>query len=161
LSQTDLGPEVYDLLRSDNKERKNVAVMLLTCDASGFPRVALLSPYQILAADHKHLLLHVYRGSHSNKNLQETKKATLVIATPPSIRYVRISGPTLQSKDEVLSSDEQLYEFAVEEERKDFSPEAPIISQLFFDESKIKERYEKNFALMLQSVKSSRSMEKA
>jgi hypothetical protein len=158
-SVTFLGPELYDLFRSDNNDRKNVVVMLLTCDASGYPRVALLSPYQILAVDNKHLFVHVYRGSTSNKNLQEKKKATLVIVTPPSIRYVRISGAS-QSKNDDPDTDEELHELIVEEERTDYSPEAPITTPLLFDETKIKERYEKNFELMLQSAKSRSSMEK-
>jgi len=155
-----LGSEVYDLLRSDSNERKNIVVMLLTSDASGFPRVALLSPYQILAVGNKHLFVHVYRGSTSNKNLQERKKATLVIVTPPSIRYIRISEEESQSKNDDPDSDEQLHEFVVEEERTDYSAEAPITTPLLFDETKIKGRYEKSFQDLLQSARRPPSMEK-
>lgn len=121
--------------------------MLLTSDDSGYPRVALLSPYQILAVDNKHLFINVYRESKSNKNLQEKRKAMLVVITPPSVRYVRMSGGPAQSNAESI---EQLHEFLVEEERTDFSPEAPITSSLLFDETKIKERYEKSFERMLK-----------
>ena len=145
-----LGPEAYDLFRLDNSERKNAVVMLLTSDASGYPRVALLSPYQILAVDNKHLFINVYRESTSNKNLLEKKKATLVVITPPSIRYVRVSGGPAQSNADDI---EQLHEFFVEEERTDFSPEAPIITSLLFDETRIKERYEKSFERMLQAAR--------
>jgi hypothetical protein len=152
-SETVLGPEVYDLFRSDNNERKNVVVMLLTCDASGYPRVALLSPYQILAVDNKHLFVTVYRESQSNKNLREKKKVTLVIVTPPSIRYVRISADSSVRRNDDANSNEELHKFIVEEERSDYSPEAPIISSLLFDETKIKKQYEKSFALMVQSAR--------
>jgi len=149
---------VYDLLRFDNSERKNAVVMLLTSDDSGYPRVALLSPYQILAVDNKHLFINVYRESRSNKNLQEKKKATLVVITPPSIRYVRVAGGPLKSNGENI---EQLHEFLVEEERSDFSPEAPITASLLFDETRIKERYEKSFKLMLQTAQTRSDREKA
>jgi hypothetical protein len=157
-SEPVLGPEVYDLLRFDNSERKNVVIMLLTSDDSGYPRVALLSPYQILALDSKHLIISVYRESKSNKNLQEKKKATLVVITPPSIRYVRVADGPSKSNGESI---EQLHELFVEEERSDFSPEAPIKASLFFDETRIKERYEKNFELMLQAAHPRSNQEKA
>jgi hypothetical protein len=146
---------VYDLLRSDNNERKNIVVMLLTCDSSGYPRVALLSPYQILAVDNKYLFLHVYRESQSNKNLKEKKKATLVVVTPPSIHYVRISMDSPKSKNYDVNSNEELHRFKVEEERTDYSSEAPITSSLLFDETKIKDQYEKGFASVLQSARKS------
>jgi hypothetical protein len=152
-SETVLSPEVYALLGSDNKERKNVVVLLLTCDSSGYPRVALLSPYQILAVDNIHLFLHVYRESQSNRNLREKKKATLVIVTPPSIRYVRISMDSSPWKND--DADEELHRFKVEEERADYSQEAPITSSLLFDETKIKERYEMGFAAMLLTARNS------
>jgi hypothetical protein len=144
-----LGSELYDLLRADNSIRKNMVLFLLTSDASAYPRVALLSPYQILANDKEHLFISIYRGSKSNKNLREKKKATLVVVTPPSVRYVRISGEAFDSPD--IDSNEQLFEFRIEEERSDFSPDAPIISSILFDERKIKERYEKSFARMLKA----------
>jgi hypothetical protein len=159
-SEPVLGPEVYDLLRFDNSERKNAVVMLLTSDDSDYPRVALLSPYQILAVDNKHLFINVYRESRSNKNLQEKKKGTLVVITPPAIRYVRVAdGPSQRNVE--ASDTEQLYEFIVEEERSDFSPEAPIITSLLFDETRIKERYEKSFGLMLQAALTRSNQEKA
>ena len=126
--------------------------MLLTCDGSGYPRVALLSPYQILAVDNKHLFLHVYRESQSNKNLRDKKKATLVVVTPPSIRYVRISMDSSQREREHTNSNEELHKFKVEEEKMDYSSEAPITTSLLFDETKIKDQYEKGFASMLQSA---------
>jgi hypothetical protein len=151
-SESVLTPEAYDLFRSDNETRKNVVVMLLTSDDSGYPRVALLSPYQILAIDNKHLFVNVYRGSKTNRNLLEKKKATLVVVTPPSMQYIKVSEVSHSNhKDD--TSNEELHEFYVDETRSDFSPDAPITTSLIFDETNIKDDYEKSFNAMLQAMK--------
>lgn len=145
--------EIYDLVGLDNvSSRKNIIVQLFTVDDSGFPHTCLLSPYQVISFDprSKELMLLVYATSSTSSNLNKRKKATLVFFIPPKAFYVK--GEVTRKSRNMIAGSESVYSISINEVSEDYSPDAPITSNLTFEESKVKSQYMQKFRKMIESA---------
>jgi hypothetical protein len=156
-----LGNEIsescFALLGPENSARKNIVITLLTMDGNGFPRVCLLSPFQVLSTNKSEIYLEVHPNSHTRMNLEERKKATMIMPEELGLLYVR--GETnylgdLESNDQEFQS---LFSMKVVQVTKDISEAAPITSHMTFDLSAIGSKYQKDFGALLVCIKSIRN----
>jgi hypothetical protein len=153
-----LGKEIsescYSLLSCNNSARRNFVIILLTVDESGFPRICLLSPFQVLSANRSEIYFVVHPDTHTKKNLDWTNKATLII--PESIGLLYVRGETKYLEDLKTPSEESqaLYSMKVVEVSRDSSEDAPINSQMMFDVAVIGPRYQRNFEALVGRLKS-------
>ncbi len=140
-----VSPEIVGLLGAGQVVRRNIVVLLITVDASGFPRVSLLSPYQVVAQDQlDRLYICVNNGSTTSRNLAEGGKATVVLFCPPAAHYIWCTA------EEVVSSMEtqRVFRLTVAGYRKDALDIAPLTGQVFFDDSRVKDAYTKHFLML-------------
>ena len=64
------------------------AIVVCTVDAAGWPHPAMLSYFEVAAADRHNLRLAVYNDSRTCANMRERGKATLVIVDAGLVCYV-------------------------------------------------------------------------
>ena len=85
-----LTEDLYQRLRgSEIASRASHAILLCTVDADGWPHPAMLSYFEVAAADRHNLHLAVYNDSRTCANMRERGKATLVIVDAGLVCYVR------------------------------------------------------------------------
>ena len=151
-----LSESCYSLLHLENSSRKNLVIILLTLDGGGFPRVCLLSPFQVLSTNRSEIYFEVYSDSHTRKNLEERKKSTMIIPEASGLLYVR--GETKHMEDLQTNGESQsLFSMKVIQVTNDISEAAPITSQMTFDVSVIGSKYQRDFGALLARVKSIRN----
>ena len=73
---------------SEIASRASQAIVLCTVDADGWPHPAMLSHFEVAAADRWILRLAVYNNSRTCANMRERGKATLVITDAGLVCYV-------------------------------------------------------------------------
>jgi hypothetical protein len=156
-----LGNEIpescFSLLTSENLSRGNTVIILLTVDDTGFPRVCLLSPFQVLLANTSEIYFEVYPNSHTKQNLDRTKIATFVFQESTGLIYVCGEAKYLNELSTPEESSQQsLYCMKVMQVTRDSFEVAPINSQLTFDTSIIGSQYQKGFELFRSYIKGSR-----
>jgi len=84
-----LTEDLYRRLRgSEIASRASHAILLCTVDADGWPHPAMLSYFEVAAADRHNLRLAVYNDSRTCANMRERGKATLVIVDAGLVCYV-------------------------------------------------------------------------
>ena len=66
-----------------------LAIVVCTVDAEGSPHPAMLSYFEVLAADRRNLRLAVYGHSQTCANMRERGKATLIIIDQNLVCYIR------------------------------------------------------------------------
>ena len=138
-----LPARMLDYLHVGNSQRDNTVIFLLTSDPSGFPHVALLSPFQVVTTSDREFLLAVHKGTNSQRYLDESRKATLIIQASPSVDYVKFQPEKVEGW--VSKKDEVLYRAKPVDVLEDYSEMAPYISQLKFDPKEILEDYSAGF----------------
>ena len=75
---TELPDDLYERLRGDRPEGYAGKVILLsTVDAGGWPHPAMLSYFEVVALDRRHVRLATYGGSGTADNMRRNGKATL------------------------------------------------------------------------------------
>lgn len=83
------------------EEKVGLTVLLLTIDVDGWPRVAMLSAGEVLAAGPRTVRLALWPGSSSTANLARDGRCTLAMVHAGSGWYVRcagIRGPDLKPR---------------------------------------------------------------
>ena len=65
------------------------AIVVCTVDADGWPHPAMLSYFEVAARDPRTLRLAVYTNSRTCANMRERGRATLILAGPGLVCYVR------------------------------------------------------------------------
>ncbi len=138
-----LPARMLDYLHVGNSQRDNTVIFLLTSDPSGFPHVALLSPFQVVTTSDSEFLLAVHKGTNSQHYLDEIRKATLIIQASPSVDYVKFQAERVEGW--VSRKDEVLYRARPVDVLEDYSEMAPYVSQLKFDPKEILEDYSAGF----------------
>ncbi|MEM3191297.1 MAG: hypothetical protein QW292_04240 [Candidatus Parvarchaeota archaeon] len=126
-----------------NLERKNSVIFLLTVDNDGFPHVALLSPYQVVAVDENRLLIAVQKGTRSQMYLKEKMRGTLILQLKPAVYYVEFEASPAPNWGEYKK--EALYSCSVRNVLEDYSSKAPFISELKFYHEEIYKDYTAGF----------------
>jgi Pyridoxamine 5'-phosphate oxidase len=85
-----LTDDLYERLGgSDILSRANEAIVICTVDERGWPHPAMLSYFEVAAADRHNLRLAVYTNSRTCANMRERGKATLVLVGAGLVCYVR------------------------------------------------------------------------
>lgn len=145
-----LTPEIMDRLGSQNTDRANSVIFLLTVDGGKFPHAAMLSPYQVVAAGPDRLLISIHRGTSSQRLLDSERRATLILQAEPRVFYVRIeiSGEISWDMAEKLA----LYSAMPVEVLEDYSDAAPMVSELRFSAEKVGEPYQREFEEILKHI---------
>lgn len=102
------------------------AIVLITCDAGGAPRIALLAPAEIAVRDESHVSIKARTGSSTCANLVRNGQAALWCVLDAAAYCIRGSvarGPSSESDGEF-----ETFELAVLSVLRDFSPDAPMVS---------------------------------
>lgn len=126
-------------LHWENPERKNSAFFILTVDETGHPHVALLSPFQVVAASPDLFYLAIHRGTRSQKFLEDQKKGTLIVQLQPAVQYIKFKASVVPKWESIM--DNVLYAAEPIEVLEDSSEKVPFISELKFDSSEIIDIY--------------------
>jgi hypothetical protein len=107
------------------------AFLLLSADASGWPRVAILSAGEVVVMGDGELRLALWPDSASTSNLSRTRRATLAAAVPPRMYYLRLEctdGKELHVGDRRLTA----YRSRVVEALEDRVPYAELTTPISF-----------------------------
>lgn len=146
-----LAKDAYEFLAIDNIVRKDIVIPLLTMDQeSGYSRVCLLSPYQVVALGASQICFTVY-SSHTKVNLDKSGRASLILPVSRGLHYV--NGETRYVTNMETHDPESLYLMRIREVLEDYSELAPITSYMIFDESKIRQTYEASFSKLRDYLK--------
>lgn len=137
-------------LDSSIQERSNYAIFLVTTDDSGFPHLAMLSPYQVVATSASRMHAAVHSSSHSAEYLRKSGKGMLVLQTPPSVMYVRCSFVPREVK-RLEEKGEDFFDVGVINVAEDYSDMAELVTPLTFDPSKVKDTYTEIFRLVAEA----------
>lgn len=147
-----LPARALDYLHVGNAARDNTVIFLLTSDPSGFPHVALLSPFQVVTTSDREFMLAVHKGTKSQHYLEENRKATLIVQASPSVDYIKFQATRVEGW--VSKKDEILYRAEPVDVLEDYSDMAPYVSQLKFDPRKILEDYSAGFEEIKKYIRS-------
>lgn len=145
-------------LSIQKKERSNNVIFLITTDIGGFSRVCLLSPYQIVSTSRNELYFQIYKGSHTEQNLNKKPNATLILQDGPGLLYVRGFAEHLKikfghlKKADTVRARQAMYRFKIAEVLSDRSEAAPINSHMKFDTSIVGPEYQISFEDMRREI---------
>jgi len=85
-----LPDDLYQRLLGNDLEQSGEKVILLaTVDDGGWPHLAMLSYFEVIAKDRRNLRLATYKGSRTTRNMQANGKATVSIVDERSAYYVK------------------------------------------------------------------------
>lgn len=132
-----------EALGAENAERRNSAIFILSSDREGFPHVALLSPYQVVASGAGKLLIAVHEGTRTQQYLEDSMKATIIVQLEPAVEYVKCRLEKVH--DWNPGTGEALYAASIHEVLEDYSDKAPFVSELLFDQNNIFTQYSAGF----------------
>ncbi len=149
-------------LSIQKRARSNTVIFLLTTDVSGFSRVCLLSPYQVISTSRSELCFQVYKGSHTEHNLNKKSNATFILQDGLGLLYVRGFAKRFKSKADhfkvnTARSKQSMYRFKVTEVLGDRSEAAPINSHMKFDATIVGPEYRTSFEDMRSEINSALS----
>ena len=102
------------------------AILLVTIDADGEPRIATLAASKITWCDERRLLVQVLAGSSAERNLASGRTALLWNVLDAAAYSIRAT-PAAASQ-QPRDSNCRAYEFSVIEVARDFEPGAPMIA---------------------------------
>jgi hypothetical protein len=108
-------------------EKAHLVFLLLTQDAEGYPRPAMLSVGEVLARGPTELRLALYGGSSTTANLRRTGKLTLVLAGGGLGYYVRATAREIAVTDADLAG-LAVFNAVVDEVLEDGEPIAEVTS---------------------------------
>lgn len=132
----DLGPRLPEdlllFLGAPGPPEKFASVLVLTTvGGDGFPRHALLSPYEVAARSESRLLLLLYKDSSTSDNLRARQRLSMLVVDP-SMSYT-VNGLARERAALPEAPNEALFEVAVSAVREDRLPTARITSGLRFE----------------------------
>jgi hypothetical protein len=76
------------------RQARNV-ILVVTVDPEGWPHVAMLSHWEVLARDKRNIRMATYASSSTTANLQRTGKTTLVITYGGTTYYIKTTAALL------------------------------------------------------------------
>ena len=104
---TNLGPNLPESLVSffsgqDLRDKAQVACVLVTEGADGYPHPCIVTPGELVAADQATLRLALYENSSASRNLRSRPAATLCLADGGAAYYVKADIEPFETKDPAL-----------------------------------------------------------
>ena len=145
-----LPDDLFDFLAGSEPSSKFHQVILIsTVDAAGWPRLAMLSSWEVVAKDPRRLLMLLYKTSRTTENLRRSAKVSLAIVNPDMSHYVICSARPLPGLKEAAC--EALFDLKVERVLEDTIPTAQIVTALTFDDpGMMRESREQVFRQLLE-----------
>jgi hypothetical protein len=100
------------------------AILLVTADEDGFPRVAVLAASELRVSDEAHIEFSVHSSSTTCANLKQAGKAALWNVLDAAAYCIRGEAKRIAGDQEGF----ERFEMTVTSVLKDFQPEAPMVS---------------------------------
>jgi len=132
-----LTPELMDRLRGDGVETlAHQAIVLCTIGEQGWPHPAMLSYYEVAAADARTLRLAVYKDSRTCANLRDRGKATLILTDERLACYIRASvrdvAPAMESAPYNAQVELDVQQVTFDEPPPDLEPGAFVLGGITY-----------------------------
>jgi hypothetical protein len=77
------------LLGNDLEQNAEKVILLATVDDGGWPHLAMLSYFEVIAKDPRNLRLATYNDSGTTRNMRANGKATISIIDRRSVYYIK------------------------------------------------------------------------
>jgi len=77
------------LLGNDLEQSAEKVILLATVDEGGWPHLAMLSYFEVIAKDQRNLRLATYNGSRTTRNMRANGKATISIIDERTVYYIK------------------------------------------------------------------------
>ena len=105
---TNLGPNLPESLVSlfsgrDLANKAQVACVLVTEGADGYPHPCIVTPGELVAAGPDTLRLALYENSSASRNLRSHPAATLCLADGGAAYYVKADVEPFETRDQALN----------------------------------------------------------
>ena len=121
---------------SDADSLAQLAIVLCTVDADGWPHPAMLSYFEVAARDPHNIRLAVYNGSRTCANMRERGKATLILVDEGMVCYVRGAttevAPSMRSAPYNAALNMRVEQVVFDEPPPDLEPGAFVVSGITF-----------------------------
>jgi Pyridoxamine 5'-phosphate oxidase len=136
-----LNRELLGYLTGDPASKKGSVVLVATTDQEGWPHLAMLSHWEIVAKDRKNLRVATYTGSKTTANMKERGKVTAIAVDGGMTYYIKGSARVVR---EEMKSDagNTMLNVRVDEVLRDELPGAEIVSGIQYREVKKIEPHE-------------------
>ncbi len=126
-----LPPSLFRKLhQGERKDAQGEAVVLLTVDRAGFPHVALISWYEVVALDRGTLRLALRATSQSSQNLRERRIGTLVFVGGGAAYYAK--GRVEAESSLPLFPDQTAFRLRMEQVLEDKKRGIPLLHGIRF-----------------------------
>ena len=79
----------WRLLGNDLEQNVEKVILLATVDEGGWPHLAMLSYFEVIAKDPENLRLATYKNSGTTRNMRANGKATISIIDRRSVYYIK------------------------------------------------------------------------
>ncbi len=128
-----LAAEVRELLGGrDVAARAGIAIELVTVDADGWPRIAMLSAGEVLARDQQTLALALWPASRTTANLERDGRGLLALVLGGAAQRIRVHARRVA--DIVLGDGPRAaFEASVDEAACDEVPYARLLGGIAFE----------------------------
>ena len=129
----ELPDDLYQRLLGNNLEQNAEKVILLaTVDEGGWPHLAMLSYFEVIAKDQRNLRLATYTNSRTTRNMRANGKATISIIDERTVYYVKGNIEEITREMECAPQNSKLH-FRVEKvladaANEEFEPGAYVAS---------------------------------
>ena len=77
------------LLGNDLEQSAEKVILLATVDEGGWPHLAMLSYFEVIAKDQRNLRLATYNNSRTTRNMRANGKATISIIDERTVYYIK------------------------------------------------------------------------
>jgi hypothetical protein len=125
--------------RLSGRDLQSVAdqvVIVCTVDDDGFPHVALLSYFEVLATDRRTVRIATYRDSRTTRHARKTGKATLVLVDARVAYYVKAAveelSPSMRATPYNAKLQLRIVDVLADEANPELEPGAYIASGLTY-----------------------------
>ena len=124
------------LLGNDLEQSAEKVILLATVDEGGWPHLAILSYFEVVAKDQRNLRLATYYNSRTTRNMRANGKATISIIDERIVYYVK--GKVEEITDEMKCAPQNsILHFQVEQvladaANEEFEPGAYVASGVIY-----------------------------
>jgi hypothetical protein len=134
---SELPAAVFARLRGTDLEAAQQEVILLTTiDEQGWPHPALLSPFEVVAADARNLRLATYGDSRTTGNMRRNGKATLTLVVDRVAYYIKATAtelaPAMRCTPHNAKLNCKIEQVLADEANPEYEPGAYIASGLTY-----------------------------
>jgi len=102
------------LLGNDLEQSAEKVILLATVDEGGWPHLAMLSYFEVIAKDQRNLRLATYIGSRTTRNMRANGKATISIIDERTVYYIKGNVTEINREMECAPQNSKLH-FRVEQ----------------------------------------------